>query len=106
MALWITIILMGVITFALRLSFIGALSQRALPPLLVRALRYVPPAVLMAIIVPELVLPGGQLDLSLGNARLLAGVLAAGVAWVSKNVFLTVGAGMIVLWLLTALLGG
>jgi len=106
MGLWITIIIMGVITFALRLSLIGALGQRTLPPLLVRALRYVPPAMLMAIIVPELVLPGGQLDLSLGNARLLAGVLAAVVAWLSKNVFLTVGAGMAALWLLTALMGG
>lgn len=106
MGLWLTIIVMGVITFALRLSFIGALGQRPLPPLLVRALRYVPPAVLTAIIVPELVLPGGQLDLSLGNARLVAGVLAAVVAWLSKNVLLTVGAGMAALWILTAIMGG
>jgi branched-subunit amino acid transport protein len=106
MTLWLTIIAMGVITFALRLSLVGALGQITLPPLLVRGLRFVPPAVLMAIIVPELVLPSGQLDLSLGNVRLLAGVLAAVVAWTSKSVILTVVVGMAALWLLTALLGG
>jgi len=103
MALWLTVIAMGLVTFAIRFSLIGALGQVALPPLLVRALRYVPPAVLSAIIVPELVLPGDQLDLSLGNARLLAGVLAALVAWRTKNVILTVVVGMAALWLLTAL---
>ena len=106
MALWLTIIAMGVITYALRLSLIGALGQITLPPLLVRGLRFVPPAVLTAIIVPELVLPSGQLDLSLGNVRLMAGSLAAVVAWRSQNVILTVVVGMITLWVLTALLGG
>ena len=104
MALWLTVLIQGAITFALRFSLIGALSKVTLPPLLVRGLRYVPPAVLTAIIVPELVLPGGQIDLSLGNARLLAGALAALIAWRSKNVILTVVAGMVALWLLTALL--
>jgi branched-subunit amino acid transport protein len=97
---------MGVITYALRLSLVGALGPITLPPLLVRGLRFVPPAVLMAIIVPELVVPGGRLDLSLGNVRLLAGVLAGAVAWRSKNVVLTVAAGMVTLWVLIALVGG
>lgn len=106
MALWLTIIVAGLITFALRLSLVGAIGKITLPTLLVRGLRFVPPAVLTAIIMPELVLPGGQLDFSLGNPRLLAGVLAALVAWVSKSVVLTVVAGMVALWLLTPLLGG
>lgn len=104
MALWLTVIAMGLVTFAIRFSLIGALGKVALPPLLVRGLRYVPPAVLTAIIVPELALTGGQLDLALGNARLLAGVLAAVVAWQTKNVILTVIVGMAALWILTALL--
>ncbi len=103
MALWLTVIAMGLVTFAIRLSLIGALGQVTLPPLLVRGLRFVPPAVLTAIIVPELVLPDGTLDLSLGNARLLAGALAALVAWRSKNVIFTVIIGMGALWILTAL---
>jgi branched-subunit amino acid transport protein len=106
MALWITVLAAGLVTFALRFALVGALGKVALPPLLVRGLRFVPPAVLTAIIVPELVLPGGQLDSSLGNPRLLAGVLATLVAWVSKSVVFTVVAGMVALWLLTSLLGG
>ncbi len=49
---------------------------------------------------PELLRPGGALDMSLGNVRLLAGVLAAGVAWRTKNVLLTIGVGMVALWVL------
>ena len=38
--------------------------------------------------------------LAFGNERLLAATLAAAVAWLSKNVWLTVGVGMGALWLL------
>jgi branched-subunit amino acid transport protein len=37
---------------------------------------------------------------SLGNARLVAGVLAILVAWRTRNIFLTILVGMGVLWLL------
>jgi len=103
MGLWLTIIGMGVVTYAIRLSLIGALGRVTLPPLLIRGLRFVPPAVLTAIIVPELVLPGGTFDFSLGNARLLAGGLAMLVAWRTKSVIFPVIAGMVALWVLTAL---
>ena len=73
-----------------------------LPPWLLRALRYVPAAVLSAIIFPELFLPNGALDISLGNERLLAGLVAIVIAWRTRNVFIIVAAGMIALWLLQA----
>jgi len=104
MTLWLTVLLGGLITYAERLSLIVPLGRVTLPPVLVRGLRFVPPAVLTAIIVPELLLPRGELDFSLGNARLLAGALAAVVAWWSRNVILTVVSGMVTLWVLTALL--
>ena len=91
---------MGVITYAIRLSLFLLPERVMLPPWLLRALRYVPAAVLSAIILPELLLPSGTLDFSLGNERLLAGVLAAVVAWRTRNVFVIVVVGMIVLWLL------
>ncbi len=106
MSLGLIILGMGAVTYAIRLSLIGALGKVTLPPLLIRGLRFVPPAVLTAIIVPELVLPGGTFDFSLGNARLLAGVLAALVAWRTKSVIYTVLVGMAALWLLNALLPG
>jgi branched-subunit amino acid transport protein len=103
--LWLTILAMGAVTFAVRLSLIGAFGRRELPPFLQRALRYVPPAVLSAIIAPELLRPGGTLNLSPLNPRLLAGVLAALVAWRTKNVVVTIAVGMAALWLLQAVLG-
>jgi branched-subunit amino acid transport protein len=65
-----------------------------------RALHYVPPAVLSAIVFPELFFRDGSLHLALDNYRLLAGVIAVLVAWFSKNILITIIAGMIALFLL------
>jgi len=96
----------GLVTFAIRLSFIALLGRVEVPPLLTRALRFVPAAVLSAIIVPELVVRDGAPDLRLGNPRLLAGLLAALVAWRTRSVLTTIAAGMAALWALLALLPG
>jgi branched-subunit amino acid transport protein len=103
MTLWIVIILMGVVTYGLRLSMIALMGRLEVPPLVSRGLRFVPPAVLSAIVLPELVQPNGALNLSLGNLRLVAGVLAIVVAWRTRNVLLTVGLGMAGLWLLQSI---
>ena len=103
MTLWLTIIASGGVTYALRLSFIVLLGRVALPEVLRRGLRFVPPAVLAAIILPELVLRQGRLDLAPTNPRLLAGLLAGVIAWRTRNVLLTIGVGMAGLWLLQAL---
>ncbi len=103
MNLWIVIIIAGILTFAIRLSFIVLLHNVTMPLWFQRALRFVPPAVLSAIILPELISYNGTADLSLGNARLIAGVLAALVAWRTKNVLLTIVVGMLGLIVLQAL---
>jgi branched-subunit amino acid transport protein len=98
--LWLTMLAAGMLTYALRLSFIFLLNRWQPPDLLRRALRFVPAAVFAAIIFPELVLHDGGVNLSLTNPRLLAGLLAGLVAWRTKNVLLTIGAGMAVLLIL------
>ncbi len=100
MTLWLTIIAAGLITYAFRLSFILLWERVDVPLWLQRSLRFVPPAVLTAIIFPELFLPSGSLNLSLGNARLIAGILAGLVAWRTRNIMLTILVGMGVLLLL------
>jgi len=102
MNVWLTILGAGVITFAIRLSLIALMGRLEVPPLVQRALRFVPPAVLSAIIFPELLRHSGPLDVSLGNTRLLAGGLAALIAWRTKNVLLTIGVGMTAQWILQA----
>ncbi len=105
MSLWITILLIGLLTFATRLSFILTLERVRVPRLIERALRFVPVAVLSALVLPALVLrPGtGALALAPGNARLLAGALAVVVAAATRNAILTILVGMAALWILQAI---
>jgi branched-subunit amino acid transport protein len=98
----LAIVGMGLITYGIRLSLFLLPAHIELPSWLLRALRYVPAAVLSAIILPEMLLPGGSFDLSPGNERLLAGLIAVVVAWRTRNVLWTVVAGMVALWLLQA----
>lgn len=100
MNLWLIIISIGILTYVIRLSFISLLQNVALPPLLSRAFRFVPVAVLSAIIAPQLFLRGATFDMSLANPRWIAGLIAVGIAWYTKNVLLTIVAGMIILWIL------
>jgi branched-subunit amino acid transport protein len=99
----LTIVGMGIITFGIRLSMFLLLERVTLPDLVQQGLLYVPAAVLSALILPELVMPGGAMDISLGNERLLAGAAAVLIAWRSHNVLLTIAVGMGLLWLLQAL---
>lgn len=103
MNIWWVIVLGGLLTYLTRLSFILLIGRRSLPDWLVKLLRYVPPAVLSAIIFPELLMPAGTIDLSLTNFRLIAGLVAALVAWRTRNVLLTILVGMALLLILQAL---
>jgi len=78
----------------MRFSFIYLFGRFHIPETLRRALHYVPPAVLSAIIFPEILIHDGKLALTLGNDRLLAGLVAVLVAWWTKNTLLTILAGM------------
>jgi len=104
MNLWLIIICIGVMTLAIRLSFILLLERLAVPDVVQRALRFVPAAVLSAIIVPDLVMQQGTLNVAATNPRLLAGLLAAAIAWRTQNVLLTIAVGMGALWGLQAVL--
>jgi branched-subunit amino acid transport protein len=99
---WLAILGAGAVTFALRLSFMALLGRIEVPPFLERALRYVPAAVLTAVVIPLLFYQDGALEISLGNERLLAGLLAAVIAWRTRNVLLVLGGGMAALWALQA----
>lgn len=96
--LWLTalFLLSGAVTFFTRLSFIGAEGSLRLPEWFHRWLPLVPVAALTALIAPDLVLIGGQLDLGMGNPRLIAGLVAVAVAARWRNSLLTIGTGFAV----------
>ena len=100
MNIWLVFLLGGLLTFGMRFFFIYLLGRLEIPDTMRRALRFVPPAVLSAIVIPELVIRSGTIDLSLTNFRLLAGAAAVLVAWKTKNTLLTILAGMLVLLML------
>ena len=100
-AVWGVVLTIGVLTFAIRFSFVylfGRLDR--VPPWLSRALRYVPPAVFAALVLPSLVTIRPSVTATLADDRLLAGVFAAVVAWRTESVLATIVAGMGALWVL------
>ena len=98
----IMIILTAAVTYGLRTSFILAAGRYDLPPLVRKILNYAPPAVLFALITPAIIMRNGAADLSLGNTRIIAGLVAIACAWFTKNLFLTILLGMVTLWTLNA----
>lgn len=103
--LWITLVVIGLLTFLTRLSFIVLFGRWQPPAWLQRALRFVPPAVLTAIIFPELVIRDGQVAVWPPNPRLLAGLLAGWVAWRTKSALLTILSGMVALYVIQWVMG-
>lgn len=99
--IWPVIVISGIGTYLMRASFLAfAHRMTTLPPTVDRILRQIPPAVLAAIILPSLVRPEGHLDLL--HPKLLAGAVAALVAWRTRNVGVTVIVGIAVLAVLQA----
>jgi branched-subunit amino acid transport protein len=90
---------MALVTYTIRVILFPVSRHIAFPPMLERALRYVPPVVLTAIIVPAICMPDGQnLQLNLQNAY-LAGALAAGLTgFITRNLLLTIIIGMAGFW--------
>ena len=97
--IWLVLAGMALVTYLLRASFLLLPENVATPPLLRRALRYVPAAVLTAIWAPELLLQKGVISLALGNERLLAGIVAIAIAWRFRVTFGTIIAGLAALHL-------
>ncbi|VVP67340.1 hypothetical protein PS918_00555 [Pseudomonas fluorescens] len=99
-SLWGMFVVIGLGTFAMRLSFVELYGRLRIPPLLSRALMYVPASVLAALVLPAVVYPNGHGEFVLANPQIPAAIIAAWVAWRTRNTVLTLAAGMGVLWLL------
>jgi branched-subunit amino acid transport protein len=96
--IWVVIAALGVGTFVLRYSFIGLVGDRQLPGWATRMLRYVPVAVIPALVAPLVAWPaasGGATD----PARLAAALAALGIGAVTRSVLGAVFGGMGVLYL-------
>ncbi|MFN4064063.1 MAG: AzlD domain-containing protein [Parazoarcus communis] len=95
LTLWLTFAAIGVTTLMTRGSFIMLGEKARLPAALHRALRYAPAAALSALVVPDILLDGGQLQPL--NPKLLAAVVVVVVALRWRNPWLPFILGMGVL---------
>ena len=91
---------MALVTYFTRYAMIAVFGHSAPAPLLSRWLRYVPPAVLAALVVPATLAPHGYVVVGLPAWSVLAGAI---VAWRTRSVLWTIVGGMAVFWLLTTL---
>ena len=91
---------MTLVTFLVRYLFLAVSGRITLPPRLLQALNYVPPAVLTAIVVPTVLVQEDSLWLSLDNPRLIGALAALGIGLWKKNLLLTIliGMGVFLLW--------
>lgn len=91
---------MALVTYFTRYTLIAVFGHSAPAPLLSRWLRYVPPAVLAALVVPATLAPHGRVVVGLPAWSVIAGAI---VAWRTRSVLWTILSGMITFWLLQVL---
>lgn len=99
---WLAIVLLALSTLLTRSAMLLVGERLRLPARLNAALRYAPACALTAIIVPDLLFAGGQLQLHLDNFRLMAGLIAIGVFAATGSTIGTIAGGMVAFWVLRA----
>ncbi len=95
------VLAVGLITYGSRAGLIVFLADRPLPTNITRALRYVGPAVLSALTVN--LIAGRKGAAGIESAEVIAIVVTCAVAWFTRNLIAALGAGMLTLWIVLAL---
>ena len=103
--LWTVIVVVGGLNYLSRLSFIAFFASRQMPPLLARSLRYVPAAMLTALILPMIVTGADGVNV-FATPRVYAALVATVVGFVTRSTLATLATGMTTLWTLQWLLPG
>ncbi len=103
-AITLTIVGMALVTFGPRLLPVWLLASRSLPPVVVAWLRYVPVAVLAALLLPTLVVHENNIDFGSDNLFFWAAIPAFLVAWKTRSFVATVTVGMAAVAIARALL--
>ncbi len=82
------------VTFGVR-YFLFALAERVrMAPWIEASLKFIPPAVLSAIILPAVLLPRGEWEISLSNPYLVAAVVTTAAGVMTRNLLATIAIGL------------
>lgn len=93
----IIIAVMAVVTFFTRFTSLAVWGNAGISPRFKRFLKHVPTAILTALIAPTLLAPHGYIEFSTDNSYLIAGTIAAILAWFRQPPLVTLGGGMAVM---------
>lgn len=98
------LVAVGIVTYLYRYSMIGFFASRNLPGWLHALCRHIAPASFAALTASALFVPGGEVSIALDAPKPWAALVAALVAWRTRNVLATIGTGMAALYLFKLLL--
>ena len=98
-ALLALLVVIGLVTFVYRYAMIGLFASRSLPGWLHALCRHIAPASFAALTASALFVAGGEVQFAFDSARPWAALVAVLVAWRTRNVLATIGAGMAALHL-------
>jgi len=101
---WPVVLILGVGTYLIRYSFILIMDKITLPNAFHRMLRFIPAAVLSALVVPGVLLHEKGVAPFAGWERAVAALIAVGVAWKTRSILWTIASGMVSLWVLKAVM--
>jgi branched-subunit amino acid transport protein len=102
--IWIIMIVTGLLNFAMRISMFSGLFQGTVAPSLRSVLRFVPIAVLSAVIAAAVFIDPASGAVSVHFSKVLAATLAAIVAWITQSVLATIAVGLSTIWIMGALI--
>ncbi len=97
----VAILGMMLVTYLPRMLPLAILTKVPIPPLILDWLKFIPIAVLSALLAPELFMQDSTLSLSLMNPFLLAALPCFAMAIRTRNLFYTVFTGMAAVVLFT-----
>jgi branched-subunit amino acid transport protein len=97
--LWTVVAIVGALNYLSRLSFIAIFARRHVPALMGRAFRYVPAAMLTALVLPMVVASPGDAGVA-SLPKIVAAIVAGVVAFMTRSTLKTLAAGMLTLWAL------
>jgi len=91
---WLMIAGMTGVTFGIR-YFLFALADRVrLAPWVEASLKFIPPAVLIAITLPAVLLPKGDWQVSFSNPYLVSAVVTTAAGILTRNLLATITVGL------------
>ncbi len=86
--------MMGV-TFGIRYLLFAIAGRIKIPFFIEASLKFIPPAVLIAITLPVVLLPEGEWRLSVANPYLVSAVIAATAGALTRNLLATIAVGLV-----------